>query len=52
MVNALFALAALLFIIWLIGLIGLHIVGLGWHLVLLIAIIVLVYNLLTRNRVV
>ncbi len=44
----LFVIAAILFVLWLLGLI-IHVGGSLIHLLLIIALIILIYQLLTRN---
>jgi hypothetical protein len=46
----LWAIVLVLIVLWLLGFIIIHITGALIHLLLLVAVIVLVYNLLVRSR--
>ncbi len=47
----LWTIAVILFILWILGFAVFHVAGALIHLLLLIAVIVVIYNLIARNRV-
>lgn len=46
----LWTIAVILFILWILGFAVFHVAGALIHILLLIAVIVIIYNLITRNR--
>ena len=46
----LWALAVILFILWIFGFLVFHVAGALIHVLLVIAVIVVIYNLIARNR--